>query len=232
MVVRRCAMALYWPMPFTPADNLARVAIGFRMPDGEATENVFHVHSNIGWSAPGLTNVANAVVTWLTTAVGGSQPIQSIGSDTTVEYVTATDVSIEPGATVTITGPTLPLAGEAGSVGGPNLATKAVRLSSGLTGRNSRGRLYWVGVPAMAFLDTDNNQMTATFLSKLVAFLGSLIVTINEVSSNLAFVVMNRQTGGVPLNPYQWTPLNSSAVVNPYFDTQRRRGPGRLAAHA
>jgi hypothetical protein len=206
--------------------------MGVTMPDGETTENVWHVFNTaLMWLTPNLTLLADAFVTWLITTVAGYAPIDLIGNDCTVTYITATDITQEPGDQVTVTGPSLPLAGGAATPATVNLLTKAVKQTSGRTGRGQRGRTYWIGVPQGDVLIADTNQMTAAYLAKLAAAMQNLLLTPQNANANWHFGVMNRQLDLVALNPYVVTQLADTEIVLPYFDTQRRRGAGRLASH-
>lgn len=113
------------------------------------------------------------------------------------------------------------LSGLPGTLSGeplPSYATLAVARRSGLTGRSSRGRIFWMGLGESW---TSGNTYSTTVVNGIEAFL----VGMDNVASVLGFtpVIVSRYTAGALRPTGVAYPLTTWSVNNLLVDTRRSR---------
>lgn len=114
----------------------------------------------------------------------------------------------------------------AGALTGSNMpgsVTTSIKLSTGVRGRNYRGRIYW---PAMAGGDISNGLLTTSRRDSIVAAVNTLRTNLTADGSNDQLVVVSYCVGGV------WRGAGVATVVtnasgHVLIDNMRRRLVGR-----
>jgi len=106
------------------------------------------------------------------------------------------------------------------SPGLPNQVTFVIKKQSGLTGRNARGRVYWIGLPS-ANLQVDENKLTIGAADQVEAAVDAMRAAISATIWQAVIVSrfkdkVKRATGVV----FNWV---SSDAVDIDVDTQRPR---------
>lgn len=140
-------------MAFQAVPDVAEVVIQY-VGNGTTQHNVLHALKAGGYDAADLLALAVAadasvVADWL--------PIQTADHSyvsTTVRglaFLNDQETTVTAGAAV----------GGVATAGLPGNVTFAVQKQSGFTGRNARGRVYWVGLPEVQ-LRSDENKLIAT----------------------------------------------------------------------
>lgn len=112
--------------------------------------------------------------------------------------------------------------GGVASKGLPSNVTFSVKKGSGLTGRNARGRAYWIGIPSAA-LAGNENLLISTEADDIVAAMEAMRLAITATVWTAAIV--SRFLNGALRDPgkfFEWTECSS---VDDQVDTQRRRLP-------
>lgn len=108
----------------------------------------------------------------------------------------------------------------------PGNVTFAIKKESGLTGRAARGRTYWVGIPQNTVTAADENQLSAAFITSLVANVDTVRTSIAAVGLWLP-VLVSRWLNGVKRGTGVTFPWVSTTNVGTRIDSQRNRlGPG------
>lgn len=106
------------------------------------------------------------------------------------------------------------------SKGLPGNATFSVKKSSGLTGRTARGRIYWIGLPAAA-LANNENQLLSVSVSDIEA---ALEATRADIAATIWDpVIVSRFLDGLPRATGATFPWIAVVAVNENVDSQRRR---------
>ena len=202
-------------MAFIPAPNTARVELVYN-DIGQVTENVFHFRFDHEPDAADLNSLCAALVSWWTTNM---QPITSVGAQ--LFKILARDMTVEGGVGIEYT-TGLPLSGT-GTSALTSSVTVATKLSTGLTGRNFRGRSYFIGMPADA-LSADPNIISTTFAAAVDAAFEALIGV--AITEGTELVVASFFHDNAPRISAVLTPI-ISASVDRFVDSQRRRLTGR-----
>jgi len=155
-------------MPFIPVANAAKVACKFTA-YGQQFINTLWFTKSGGWTSEDLIDLCTAVNSWV---VAEYAPLMS--NDYSFEGSTAVDMSAEgqEGVEVPVTPPE-----EGGNVvaGLPGNVTGAIKFLTGFTGRNNRGRNYFVGL--------GENQVTGNTLSD--SFTSAIIAAYDALASYL-----------------------------------------------
>lgn len=202
-------------MAFIPVPNTAAVHVRGAL-GGQLTENVFYYRFATQPTESDLQDLVDAlsvhiIGNWLVLL-----PDQWVGRE-----IYAEDLTEKPGAQATNTD----IAGELGASGAdmfPANVTLAIQRSSGLSGRSSRGRVYWQGIPlskaTLSYIDTAfaNSVVTALTTMDGVAIALEWVPVIVSLYTDLA-----PRTEGVtyPVSVWKWVDLTT--------DSMRRRLPGR-----
>lgn len=100
----------------------------------------------------------------------------------------------------------------------PNVAA-CVSLSTGLTGRSARGRMYWGG---MSEVQTDGTSLLTGVVTGINDACAALLTEL-ATDGNYELVVLSRVTGGVERPTANPLPVTEFALRDSILDTQRRR---------
>lgn len=112
--------------------------------------------------------------------------------------------------------------GEIVSEGFPNMVTIAVQRNAGLTGRSSRGRVFWIGL-SQVNMEDDENFITAATGTGIVAAVNSMAVTLGL--SGWEPVIVSRFTLGAKREVGVTFPWINTLLVDLRVDTQKGRLP-------
>ncbi len=177
------------------------------------THNVVHATKLGGYNLADLVALAVAVDLAVSTSWLPRQSLDWSYVNTTVRGL----AFLNDQETVNNTG-----AGVGGDLTGglPNNVTFSVKRTSGLTGRNARGRLYWVGIPRDQ-IQADENKMIITDADAIVTAIDALRVGITGTAWTAAIVSrfldsVERPTGVT----FEW---KQTSYANINIDSQRRR---------
>lgn len=203
--------------PFIPAPNCASVEMIYSW-NAVVCENVFHVRKSSPYSAADLAALRTIFDTWDNTTWKGiradtcnlvrfrSKALDSLGSP-------FEDYSLPS-----------PRAGTSSAAGVPNSVTFAVKLSTGLTGRSYRGRIYVIGQNVSMYGAT-NNQVSVTRATAIVNNLNTLLANLAAGGHTLG--VMSWQSNKTWRTSGLFTPATGWAYTDLNIDNQRRRLTGR-----
>lgn len=112
--------------------------------------------------------------------------------------------------------------GEIVSEGHPNVVTIAVQRNAGLTGRSSRGRVFWIGLTQLDNED-DENFVTSSAGTAIVAAIAAMRASLDL--NDWIPVIVSRFTGGAKRAEgvtFNWV---NTLIVDLRIDTQRGRLP-------
>jgi hypothetical protein len=115
-------------------------------------------------------------------------------------------------------------AGPGGDIGAglPSNVTFAVKKGSSLTGRNARGRVYWIGLP-LAHLGPNENILIPAEAAAIVTAIEAMRLAITATVWTAAIVSRFLNNAKRPTGvTFEWT---ESSSVDDNVDTQRRRLP-------
>lgn len=202
-------------MAFQPVPNCASVEI---LGDyhGERVENTLYYLYPTTPTEADLQDLVDAIAPVVNGTMMPLLPPQWVGVQV---YARGLSLAIDVQATnVTMLG----VAGSFPSPGLPGNVTIAVKRSSGLTGRSSRGRIYWMGLP--------ESEVTGNSLS---VGLGNQLPTTMEDIDGAALaegwtpVIVSRRQAGVLLATALTYPITNWSLEDYRTDSQRRRLAGR-----
>lgn len=218
-------------MAFQPCPGIASCVIQTTIPDTDVAENVLHMDkgSSAAWTATELTNLVNAVDTWLTTGAGGNDTVvKNLQHECTVSGIVARDLTTSTGPEVSKS-----ISHAGGEVTARTAAglSKALTLRTGLAGRSQRGRLFVIGLAADQFDGTDKNLISTATLTSLVNTWTSLIAAVKAVNAAWSWSVLSRSTGNSKRANGVAIPITSVGYSQPYVDYQRRRSPFHQRHH-
>lgn len=215
-------------MPFIPAANTAKVVMNMRL-HGQRVTNTIYVEGPSPFDASGLSDLAAAIWTWW----GGS--LNAFLSDgIALESVTARSMHTEEAPGIEYTGGA-PLPGDVASPALPGNVALAVRLKTGLTGRNRTGRIFIGGLPEGAVVGNTVDPATVNGIAAALQTLIELVVTpygrlvVASFYNGTALTELpNGERRRLPV-PRATALLTEvlTAVAEPYTDSQRRRLTGR-----
>lgn len=201
-------------MPFQAVPNVVMVAVRGTL-QGQQTENTLYYKYSGTMTQERLDDLTDAVDSavrsnWLPLLSTGWVGREIYARDLSSEIgVQSTDITIG-GLTGAITGDTL-----------PNYATIAVARRSGLTGRSSRGRIFWQG---LAESQTANNSINSTVAQDIIDAIGE--VDVAALALEFIPVIVSRYAAGtlrlepLVLDIAQWV------ITDLLLDTRRSRKPG------
>lgn len=200
--------------PFIPVPDTARVRMVY-LSNGSVVMNVFYWKGDAPLIAADLSGLVDEVHTaW----VANIKP--RIINTTTLQYIEATALDTEPGPQVTAT------YNEAGGNTGtaaPNNVTLAIKFASGLTGRSSHGRMYWIGFSTSQISgDTVNPTTAAAMVTAVSTFFDAV-----ETAVGLTHQIVSYCHAGAWRTTGVTTPVLSYLVTDDNLDSQRRRLAGR-----
>lgn len=216
-------------MPFIPAVNTAKVTFLQRLAN-QLVSNTIFVQKTEPWEESDLTSLATACEAWWRLTLA---PILSSGIGLTAVQARSMEEESAPGVEVPAG---LGAIGGVPTAASPGNVAVAVKILTGLTGRNHRGRNFIAGIPEA---DTADNQISNAFHDALQAayfeLLGDLTglnwewVIASFYNTTQLLLQSNGETRRVPVpRPLGGllTPV-TSFVVNRDLDSQRRRLNGR-----
>lgn len=204
-------------MAFQPAPNIAQIQVVGRV-DGQVTiNNLYFEVSGGGITAVNLEAITIAVQNWAV-----SQLAPELSEDWSFERAIGVDLTLVDGARVEVANPTPGgIAGEAA----PNNVACCVSFRTSARGRSYRGRNYIPGIPNTVI---DLNAMDPAFLSSISGTY-SLMIGAGTFEAGWQWVVLSRQTGGVPRANGIGSPVTSVTFSTPYVRSMRSRSVGRGA---
>lgn len=112
--------------------------------------------------------------------------------------------------------------GQVASGGMPNSVTIAIQRNSGLTGRSSRGRVYWVGL-ASSQLTADENFVATASVTAIVSAIFNMRTQLD--GSGWDPVIVSRFTGGAKRAVGVTFPWINTLAINARVDSRRDRMP-------
>jgi len=182
--------------------------------DGTPIENIFYAKKEGGYTQPQLQALADAVEEWYVTEL---RPFLSNDTIYREVYVKGLNDAADVQATANAE------AGAAGSggTGMPANVAKAVKLSTGLTGRNARGRVFIGGMSTTAL--AGRNHIVQGFADDLIAALEALKLVITGLS--FIWVIVSRYKDGVKRATGETFEVTEVGVTNLTTDSMRGRLP-------
>lgn len=198
-------------MAFIPAANTIKAEMVYNHL-GEICENVFYAQMAGEVTLGDLTDLAGTLVNWFDTQL---QPL--VSDHTSLVNVKCRDMTTDSGLGIEFT-TDLPLTGTGGGPL-PGNVTLAVKWTSGLIGRNFRGRTYLIGLPSGA-ITTNQNACNAASLAEFVDAFTELITDITD--GDRTFVVASFYHALAPRVEAVLTPI-IACTINSKLDSQRRR---------
>lgn len=205
--------------PFIPVANTVSVEMIYIM-STVVLENVMHVEGGAPFSGAQITTLRGVFDSWHNVS---AKSLISPGCSLARIRTKALDSLASPYEDYTLPSPR---AGTAGGALMPGNQTFAVKLSSGLTGRSARGRIYWP--PSTdAMLTPYYGTMNVASAAAIVAAVNTLIANITAANAAWHLVITSYMSGkawrGAGVN-YRVTGAGYSDLN---LDSQRRRLPGR-----
>lgn len=151
-------------MPFIPAENTAQVRVNQRLHDQDVT-NTFYVTKNAEWGTADLIALANLFISWWNDSLSDNLSVNIGLASVSARSMQAEDApGVEIGAPAGSTG-VLPAQAMPGN------AAMVVKHTTGLTGRNRRGRTYVAGLTEV---QAEGNLWAALARDAVVASFGEL----------------------------------------------------------
>lgn len=216
-------------MAFIPAENVAQVKINQQL-HGQQVSNVIYFSRNSQPGTSDLEALCEMIIEWWNDSLA-----DELHSDMHLISVAARDMTVEDGAGVEIQAP--PLSGGNLNTGGgmPGNVALAVKLISGLTGRNRRGRFFLGGLSEES---VNGNAVTDALRDQIVIDFGELRDLANGAGWQHVVASFYDGTELVPLpnGETRRRPIaRDSAVITPIvqytadtnLDSMKRRLPGR-----
>lgn len=206
------------PRPdFIPAADVAKLVMKYLI-FNQQVHNVHYFSRSGGYDASALNDLVQAAKdSWL------ANFITLMSGEVTLMDITATDMSVEDGATSTVTVNTA--CTNAGAILQTIGNTLAVKFLTGLSGRSFRGRMY---VPAL-FAANVNDGIVDTTLAGI--WVDAITAFFDDILADTAdqHVIVSYQ------NDCEWrdnavvTPVQAYNYTDRFLDSQRRRLTGRGA---
>lgn len=201
-------------MPFQSVPNTASIAIQWSI-NSALCVNVLHAERSGGYNETQLQDLADLVdafmdTDWLPTAtsqhVYDQVTVRGLENENDFEVVSNTNAGA---------------GGETAAIF-PNNVTKAIKLTSGLTGRSARGRSYF---PTMntAYLTSNENFLTSPAADLMVDILTDLLADIT--AGGWVPVIVSRVLEGVLRDPAVTFPIILASVDDFSTDSMRSRLP-------
>lgn len=202
---------------FIPVANTASVELIYTV-NGIVAENVLHVQKGSPYSLADLQAVRGIFDTWDNNTWRVDRANSATLNRIRSKALDSTGSPMEDYFLPT------PRAGTFNSATLPSNVTWAIKLSTGLTGRSYRGRLYVVGLTAGHQAGTGNTVNT-TWAARMVASLNTLLSTLASAGHTLG--VVSYRANGAWRTSGVFTAGVSWVAVDYNFDSQRRRLTGR-----
>lgn len=201
-------------MPFVPVANTAQINMCFRIFEQE-TQNVFHVRGPAPFDATSLAEACVAFQTWWVEDYANN-------SSTALSLVKIIARSLESQTAPAIEyTAALPDAGADTSEALPANAAAVIKWTTGIPGRSFRGRTYLMGLTVAM---VEGNSLISSYVTALQTMGINLLDILNATDYEL--VVVSKWSYGNARTQGLVTPI-TSAFVDPFVDSQRRRLTGR-----
>lgn len=200
-------------MAFQSAPNTAQAAIRF-LEDGVPIENTLDFEFSGAYTGADLTALCDAVDAWVVTSYLPTCGERTVYQGTFVKGLTNA---------VDYTASNTSSAGTAGGAGysEPNNVTKAFAFQSGMSGRNSRGRMFHAGLPNGAL--SDPNHITQGWVDDVVDALELLKLAIEAL--DWVWVIVSRYLDGAKRAVAVNYNVTTFLVTNLTTDSARGRLP-------
>lgn len=202
-------------MAFIPVINVASVELIYDLHD-QKVENTFYVFNDNGWQVVELVDVVSFFTSWWTTNI---MPLLSDAC--TFEKVIARDLTTQFDIGVEV--PVLPpVQGSVGGGGLPGGTALAIKRTTGLIGRSSRGRIYLPGIPKSV---QTGNAVSTSWLTQVLSKLNQLNDDLLIFNPQLVLVHVSRFANGAPRTQGEHWAVQSWSSDG-FLDSQRRRNHG------
>lgn len=200
-------------MAFQPVPNCAEAVIHVTI-NGTPAANILHFQYATEPDAGQMQALAETVGDWVV-----NDYLDTCGAGTV--YVATQTKGLSHA--VDVTGIHTTGAGTSGSAGfaEPSNVTKAFAFQSGLSGRNSRGRLFHVGLPNGAL--TDPNHVAQSWVDDVIDVINLLRVAVEAI--DWAWVIVSRYLDNVKRTTAVTYPVDTVNVANLTTDSARGRLP-------
>jgi len=202
-------------MAFQPVPNGAEVLIVAEQ-SGEACYNTFYFTKTGAWGQADLQDLVDEIdplwAAWTTAFMGNSYSyLRTEARDlrTAIGVQASQDASANTGAV--------------SGAGLPNNTCIALARQSGLTGRSSRGRVYFPLNVAGNL--SSNNVVSSTFRAGAITLVTA--IGVEALALDWTPVIVSRQQAGVVLTNALTYPIITWTFTDTVADSQRRRLPGR-----
>lgn len=202
-------------MAWPHLDGMIKVVVTYGF-DGEPSVNVHFVYKQ-GGGSPIPQSSLETVAAIFQNAIF-QQWAARMGDEWSVEYIVATDWSIENGGQYSYSNG-IPFSGQETIEEVPASVALVVSTRTAKTGRSYRGRTY---LPGLTEATVIGNHVTATGLVTAAAYYTLLVGDLQE--ANFDLVVYSLYSGGAPRATPVQTPIET-VIINSRVDTQRRRLP-------
>lgn len=215
-------------MPFIPAVNTARCTFHQAL-HSENVSNTIYVQKSTAWSVSDLGGLATVLMDWWNNNLA-----PNVSINLSLEKMTLRDMTTEEAPGIEVQAPALSVGEIAGQAAPGNVAL-AIKLVTGLTGRNRRGRLFLAGI---AEDDTEGNVIDPVRLTPIIQAFNDLRTEIADATYNWVVASFYNGTELVELPDGQivkrptpratalMTPI-TSCTADGRFDSMRRRLQGR-----
>jgi len=203
-------------MAFQPAPGVAEVRMEYSGLNGFMV-NIFHVKTTEEWTGEFLENLADLFLTWWRTDLQ-----EFVSSGVTLDMIRVRDLTEEFAGYVE-----LPIVSD--NLGGldspvmPGNVTAAMKWTTGLTGRSTRGRTYHIG---LSEVQCTGGLLTSAARAALITAYDQLRTDVSSAEIAWSLAVLSRVQDGVPLA--EAIAYDILAVTTDFpLDSQRRRLVGR-----
>ncbi len=202
-------------MGFQPAPNILKVEFVY-WNGSNISENVLHYEYTSEPNQATLESFGLALRTWWASNLKDDFPNTMF-----LNKIILKDIAVQNGIGIEYTAG-MPLPGDATSPVLPSNVTVAVKLTTGLVGRSSRGRIYHVGLKEENVI---GDMIDSPFAVALQGFYEELL-TVKIDPLDVGWVVLSRWTGLLPRLFAVGTKI-IGVSVDQTVDSQRRRLAGR-----
>ena len=200
-------------MPFQQVPNTASIEVRFSI-GGQDVENIFYAKKNTPYTESEIVALANAVDEWVSVELMEHLSGNITYRETHVRGLNdATDLQHTADD----------FRGAVGLGGGglPANVAKAITLSSGLTGRNARGRVFLSGMTSAGLADI--GHFSQGYVDGLLEALDALKVIIQGLG--WLWVIVSRYKDGAPRAVAETYLITSIGTSNLTTDSMRGRLP-------
>lgn len=201
-------------MAFQAVPDAAEIVITY-LQNGIQSNNVLHARKPGGYDLGDLIALAVAV-----DAVVGTDWLPLVTTDATYQQTLVRGLAFVNDQEA-VNNASSAVGGDA-QEGLPMNVTWSVKKASGLTGRNARGRVYWMGMPSNK-LKTNENLIETVYADAVVVAIEAMRIGITASVWTAAIVSRFLANVKRPVGvTFEWT---ETVAVNDVVDTQRRRLP-------